>query len=270
MEVAGDAVAARAQANRRAHGPRRLRLRPPAHGRGCPSSSGCGPSTSRWADADGMDARGRLRPARALQRAGTGSDATGYLRWPATCSSRCASSPRRLRGAPGRPDGPGELPQGQGQPLRRRDRTAALEPVAKAILTGEEDARTTQRSCSGASAALALALPAGAVDLTLYHTWSNESEMAALNTIIERVRRPRRATRSPPPRCRTRRRREPLVSLFVAGNPPNLFIAADAGFYRDLKAKGQARTSGRSSTGSAPPRPSPDGARRRSPSTARC
>ena len=30
-----------------------------------------------------------------------------------------------------------------------------------------------------------------------------------------------------------------LVSLFVAGTPPNLFIAADAGFYRDLKAKGQ-------------------------------
>ena len=41
------------------------------------------------------------------------------------------------------------------------------------------------RTLLGASTALALALPAGAVDLTLFHTWSNESEMGALNTIIE-------------------------------------------------------------------------------------
>ena len=36
-----------------------------------------------------------------------------------------------------------------------------------------------------AAALSALPLAAGATDLTLFHTWSNESEMAALNAIIE-------------------------------------------------------------------------------------
>ena len=91
--------------------------------------------------------------------------------------------------------------------------------------------------------ALALAfgvLPyvANAADLTLYHSWSNESEMAALNTIVNEFQsRGNTVTAVSVPHETAGE--SPLVSLFVAGTPPNLFIAAEANFFRDLKQKGQ-------------------------------
>ena len=89
-------------------------------------------------------------------------------------------------------------------------------------------------------AALALALPAAAADLMLYHYWSNESEMAALNVIVDAFEA-KGNTVTDLVRAARDRRASPLVSLFVAGTPPNVFIQADAGFYRDLKAQGQSR-----------------------------
>src|SRR6185436_17288505 len=95
-------------------------------------------------------------------------------------------------------------------------------------------------------AALAIGMvpvAAGATDLTLFHTWSNESEMAALNTIVKEFEaRGNKVTSASVPHETAGE--SPLVSLFVAGTPPNLFIAADASFFRDLKKKGQAQDVG--------------------------
>jgi glucose/mannose transport system substrate-binding protein len=77
-----------------------------------------------------------------------------------------------------------------------------------------------------------------AADLTLFHTWSNESEMAALNTIVKAFEAKGNTIKAASVPHETAGE-SPLVSLFVAKTPPNLFIAADAGFYRDLKKKGQ-------------------------------
>jgi ABC-type glycerol-3-phosphate transport system substrate-binding protein len=98
----------------------------------------------------------------------------------------------------------------------------------------------------GATTALAFgALPftAFAAELTLYHDWSNESEMAALNTIVDAfVAKGNTVNAASVPH--EQGGSSALVSLFVAGTPPNLFIAADAGFFRDLKSKGQSQDVG--------------------------
>lgn len=84
----------------------------------------------------------------------------------------------------------------------------------------------------------ALPFAAGAAELTLYHSWSNESEMAALNTIVNEFQsRGNTVTAVSVPHETAGE--SPLVSLFVANTPPNLFIAAEANFFRDLKKKGQ-------------------------------
>jgi ABC-type glycerol-3-phosphate transport system substrate-binding protein len=100
------------------------------------------------------------------------------------------------------------------------------------------------RTLLGASTALALALPAGAVDLTLFHTWSNEREMGALNTIIEPFQAETGNTVTAASVPHETAGESPLVSLFVAGTPPNLFIAADSSFFRDLKSQGQSQDVG--------------------------
>ena len=99
---------------------------------------------------------------------------------------------------------------------------------------------------TGIPLALAIgALPggAGAADLTLFHTWSNDSEMAALNAIIKPFEAQGNTITAASVPHETAGE-SPLISLFVAGTPPNLFIAADSSFFRDLKAKGQAQDVG--------------------------
>ena len=98
----------------------------------------------------------------------------------------------------------------------------------------------------GTSIVLGLALAssvARATDLTLFHTWSNESEMAALNTIVKAFEAKGNTIKAASVPHETAGE-SPLVSLFVAKTPPNLFIAADAGFFRDLKKKGQSHSVG--------------------------
>ncbi len=85
-----------------------------------------------------------------------------------------------------------------------------------------------------------LPLAAHATELTLWHSWSNESEMAALNTIIDAFVAEGNTIKAASVPHETAGE-SPLVSLFIAGTPPNLFIAADSSFFRDLEAKGQAQ-----------------------------
>ena len=99
----------------------------------------------------------------------------------------------------------------------------------------------------GTVAALAIGfspMAASAVELTLFHTWSNESEMAALNTIINAFTKNTGNTVKTASVPHETAGESPLTSLIVAGTPPNLFIAADAGTYRDLESRGEGQDVG--------------------------
>jgi ABC-type glycerol-3-phosphate transport system substrate-binding protein len=101
-----------------------------------------------------------------------------------------------------------------------------------------------RRKLAGIGLALAfgtLPFTAHAVELTLYHTWSNESEMGALNTIVDAFVAQGKHTVVAASTPHETGGESALVNLFVAGTPPNLFIAADSSFFRDLESKGQAQ-----------------------------
>lgn len=83
-----------------------------------------------------------------------------------------------------------------------------------------------------------LPMEVGAEELTLFHTWSNESEMAALNTIVDKFQADTGNTVAAASVPHETAGESPLVSLFVAETPPNLFIAADSSFFRDLASQG--------------------------------
>lgn len=93
---------------------------------------------------------------------------------------------------------------------------------------------------AGAAVALAIGmspLATEAAELTLWHSWSNESEMQALNTIVDAFIAQGHTVKTASVPHETAGE-SPLVSLFVAGTPPNVFIAAEAGFFRDLNSQG--------------------------------
>ena len=138
MEVAGDAVAA-------VHAPTGVRMDLSGYGftgrpvAGMPVAIGLRPEHFAVGDADGMDRAAVFDlPVRYSERAG--GDATAFLAAADQLVAvridppSCGRSPSAA--------GPGELPAGQAQRLRRRDRTATLDPAEKGLLTGEEDART--------------------------------------------------------------------------------------------------------------------------------
>ena len=87
-------------------------------------------------------------------------------------------------------------------------------------------------------------MAASAVELTLFHTWSNESEMAALNTILKAFQDKTGNTVKSASVPHETAGESPLTSLIVAGTPPNLFIAADAGTFRDLESRGEGQEVG--------------------------
>jgi len=87
-------------------------------------------------------------------------------------------------------------------------------------------------------------MAANAVDLTLFHTWSNDSEMAALNTIINAFTKNTGNTVKTASVPHETAGESPLTSLIVAGTPPNLFIAAEVGIYRDLEKRGEGQEVG--------------------------
>ncbi len=121
-----------------------------------------------------------------------------------------------------------------------------------------------------ATAVSALPYAAGATDLTLFHTWSNDSEMSALNAIIKPFEAEGNTITAASVPHETAGE-SPLISLFVAGTPPNLFIAAD--FELLPRPQGQGPGPGRRPAlrqDRRHPGLPRDRAARRSPSTARC
>jgi glucose/mannose transport system substrate-binding protein len=103
--------------------------------------------------------------------------------------------------------------------------------------------RTTLAGIGLALAFGSLPFTAQAVELTLWHSWSNESEMAALNTIVDefKARGHTMVAASTPHETAGE---SPLVSLIIAGTPPNAFIAAEADIFRDLMKRGQGQPVG--------------------------
>ncbi|MER9797572.1 ABC transporter substrate-binding protein [Mesorhizobium sp. M0142] len=78
---------------------------------------------------------------------------------------------------------------------------------------------------------------AAATELKLFHTWSNESEIGALNAIVKAFEaKGNKITEMAVPHEQAGS--SPLVSLIVAGTPPNLFINSEPGLYRDLTKRG--------------------------------
>lgn len=93
----------------------------------------------------------------------------------------------------------------------------------------------------GSVAALMLAttpMASNALELKFFHTWSNESEMAALNAILKPYQEKTGNTVTSASVPHETAGELALTSLIIAGTPPNAFIAADAGTYRDLDSRG--------------------------------
>ena len=78
---------------------------------------------------------------------------------------------------------------------------------------------------------------AAATELKLFHSWSNESEIGALNVIVKAFEaQGNKITEMAVPHEQAGS--SPLVSLIVAGTPPNVFINSEPGLYRDLTKRG--------------------------------
>ena len=101
---------------------------------------------------------------------------------------------------------------------------------------------------SAAAAALLVqsllaAAPAEADELTLLHSWSNESEIAALQVYVKafEARGHKLVELSAP---HEQAGLSPLVSLILAGKPPNVFVASQTNMYREIRDRGLGQTLG--------------------------
>jgi glucose/mannose transport system substrate-binding protein len=79
--------------------------------------------------------------------------------------------------------------------------------------------------------------PARATELTLLHSWSNESEIAGLQVFVKAfaARGHTIAELSAP---HEQAGLSPLVSLILAGKPPNVFAASQTNMYREIRDRG--------------------------------
>ena len=78
---------------------------------------------------------------------------------------------------------------------------------------------------------------AHATELKLFHSWSNDAEIGALNVIRKEFEsRGNKITEMSVPHEQAGS--SPLVSLIVAGTPPNIFISSQPAIYRDLSKRG--------------------------------
>jgi glucose/mannose transport system substrate-binding protein len=79
--------------------------------------------------------------------------------------------------------------------------------------------------------------PARATELTLLHSWSNESEIAALQVFVRALEaRGHKIVELSAPHEQAGL--SPLVSLILAGKPPNVFAASQTNMYREIRDRG--------------------------------
>ncbi|MCB1518809.1 MAG: carbohydrate ABC transporter substrate-binding protein [Hyphomicrobiaceae bacterium] len=95
----------------------------------------------------------------------------------------------------------------------------------------------------GVATALSLSvapIAAKATELFVYHSWSAESEVAALNVLIDALAK-KGITWSEIAIPHESESNVGLINLVTGGNPPDVFIESNPGFYRDLKQMGLAQ-----------------------------
>jgi glucose/mannose transport system substrate-binding protein len=79
--------------------------------------------------------------------------------------------------------------------------------------------------------------PARATELTLLHSWSNESEIAALQVFVRALEaRGHKIVELSAPHEQAGL--SPLVSLILAGKPPHVFAATQTNMYREIRDRG--------------------------------
>jgi glucose/mannose transport system substrate-binding protein len=85
------------------------------------------------------------------------------------------------------------------------------------------------------------AAPAAATELTLLHAWSNESEIAGLRVYVRAFEARGHALielSAPHEQAGL----SPLVSLILAGKPPNVFVASQTNMFREIRDRGLGQT----------------------------
>jgi glucose/mannose transport system substrate-binding protein len=85
---------------------------------------------------------------------------------------------------------------------------------------------------------------ASAADLTIFHSWSNESEIAALNVFVNALKEKGHTIKELAVPHEQSGAGGPIVSLVIAGTPPNIFLTGNADIYRDIRDRGLGQTVG--------------------------
>jgi glucose/mannose transport system substrate-binding protein len=92
--------------------------------------------------------------------------------------------------------------------------------------------------------AMGIAPVAKAAELTIFHSWSNESEIAALNVFVNALKAKGHTIRELAVPHEQSGAGGPIVSLVIAGTPPNIFLTGNADIYRDIRDRGLGQTVG--------------------------
>ncbi|NJO37198.1 MAG: hypothetical protein HC871_05715 [Rhizobiales bacterium] len=126
---------------------------------------------------------------------------------------------------------------------------------------------------AGLGLALAMGLApvtrAEAADLTIFHSWSNESEIKALNVYMDALRAKGHTIKELAVPHEQSSGGGPIVSLVIAGTPPNIFLTGNADIYRDIRDRGLGQTVGEHFDAIGATEKFPPACRRRSRSTAK-
>ncbi len=96
-----------------------------------------------------------------------------------------------------------------------------------------------------AVATLALAAtPLAAADLTMFHSWSNESEIKALNVFVDALKAQGHTVSELAVPHEQSEAGGPIVALVIAGTPPNIYLTGNADIFRDIRDRGLGQTVG--------------------------
>jgi len=85
---------------------------------------------------------------------------------------------------------------------------------------------------------------AQAADLTMFHSWSNESEIKALNVFVDALKAKGNTVTELAVPHEQSEAGGPIVALVIAGTPPNIFLTGNADIYRDIRDRGLGQTVG--------------------------
>jgi glucose/mannose transport system substrate-binding protein len=85
---------------------------------------------------------------------------------------------------------------------------------------------------------------AQAADLTMFHSWSNESEISALNVFVNALKEKGHTIKELAIPHEQSGAGGPIVALVIAGTPPNIFLTGNADVFRDIRKRGLGQTVG--------------------------